>query len=147
MMRESTIHRLEVLCRLLLAALILIATVSWYRMALASSQTPSHGHSGTTDYKAPFPHEGENLPGIIPDAYSVILFSGHSITNVSAAVGRDIEPLVGQVITPIEGMPQGLMFGMLDVSKELLEAIRRYRGVEMVEYSFKPEPAAELKLE
>lgn len=97
-------------------------------------------------YQAPFPDERSSDELIIPHSYSVHLFPGRSIDDLSTAIERDIKPLVGVIINPSRDKEkEGLMFGVYRIEDELLAAIRTYRGVEMVERNYRAEPDADLE--
>lgn len=89
-------------------------------------------------YLAPFPEKGDNDPRVIPRAYAISLFPDHTIDDLSAAVGRDVQPFVQTVLEFHDG-EVGIALGVRNVDDDLLAAIRTYRGVRLVERSSKPE--------
>ena len=104
------------------------------------SQASQQDQAAMTDapsqpYKAPLFNDDLPPGSVVPDAYVVYLAPGHSIEAHKAVVGHEIN--VDIVLDRL--YPDKLVYGA-HMSREVLEAVRSDRGVEMVECDGKPEP-------
>jgi hypothetical protein len=96
-----------------------------------------------TPYQAPFPDEDSSNELIIPLSYIIYLFPGRSIEDLNNAIARDVKPFVGMIVHSSRVTEQkGLFFTVNHVQEELLQAIRSYQGVRLVERDYKLKPAS-----
>lgn len=95
--------------------------------------------SDTTSQPSWAPLLNDDLPpeDVNPDTYTVYLASGHSMEAHKATVGHKINVFL--VLDKL--YTDNLVYGAQAMSQEVLEAVRKDRGLEFVERDGKARPA------
>lgn len=95
---------------------------------------------GYTGYQAPFGNPDVSPEHIIPGTYIIYQAPGHSIEDISRAIGIDIQSYVFSVVHL--GSDDVFSFGVRGIGDALFNAIRSDPGVKMVDYDGKIYPAS-----
>jgi len=90
-------------------------------------------------YQAPIGNGNFDPNDVARGCYMIKLAPGHSIRDVSDAIGTDIEPYIAYVFSFSAPPDSGVRFRVTGMDDSLFAAIRGYRGVRMVEYDIKLE--------
>ncbi|KAI1840422.1 hypothetical protein JX266_013389 [Neoarthrinium moseri] len=101
----------------------------------------SAGHSISQNilpYEAPLIEDDSDLQ-VIPKFYQILLFPGHSVSDLSTAIGQDIQPHISHVFDDLHSEDGDLIFSVKDVEDELLATLRTYKGVKIVYRAYTPE--------
>ncbi|KAI1862717.1 hypothetical protein JX265_007154 [Neoarthrinium moseri] len=116
---------------------VLVATfavlLTWRKISAGDSISQNE-----PPYEAPLMEDDSGLQ-VIPKFYQILLFPGHSISDLSTAIGQDIQPHISHVFDELHVEPGDVIFTVKDVDDKLLASIRAYKSVKIVYLDYTPE--------